>query len=477
MYIIDAYKIQRPRAVRAKGGALSYPGLKKAGGERGVTIIEAMISSTILTVAVVASLKAFYHYQEANLQAEDRSLRTVLATERIEQWKSVGAQNFVPGVNVPVMVPSVNSAGVITFTRTLVAVPATTALHVDCTINSAVAMSSGYAYALIQGAYGDAGGSALCFYDPVVRAVDDHTPGIVRLSLTIPTGMSGNLKLNLIDYGGKFREQQIVVNNVVRASYTSGQFAAPNGVTLSIPITSTDTSDGWLLVSIEQINNVASVSTVIDDYNDTTGQTKSPASAAMSIVATPPVFTDDDSDVQSIRITGPGSSAAHIRKDYDLSFASSGDTLRAWVLMDQDTGLNIKSRLRMRSGSGPWVSAVAGWAQLTMAVGASDITTATNVTLEFQQISVPNTSDLIYANQLTIDSPMKNPNAVLTWIKFEAFSQYTDTISHAPYTVTSVLTPTDNIAEAALGWQVQVTVSRPNRPKWGNVTIANTLNR
>jgi Tfp pilus assembly protein PilV len=452
---------------------------------RGISLTEVAIVVGVVSVSLLYAMRAFYSYTQANVYTNEKAIETVLATERIEEWKVVGGDNFVPGVQIPTFSKSVDANGVITFTRTLTTVPATTSLDVDCTTNTVNTQAAGYSYTLTQGTYGDAGSGNNCWFNPSTRAPGDHTAGNVKFSLTVPSSVSCTLSLNLVDLGTKLREERVIVNNVTKASYTAAQLVPPTGQTCTVNLTSNDTSSGTINVEIEQTNTTyevaGNVATILDDCNDT-GWTRFPSSIVRTVVATstttPPAITYSESDSQCLYISAPGSSGEYIYRNFNTSTASAGDSISAWIRFNADTSGGCQAYMSMPGGvSNTVTSATSGWQQMTKVLTASDIGASIRVYIYFGGLSLPNTNDRFHLNELLItSSTTTNPNAVISSFTLQSLTGFSDTSSNPPYVITSSLTPADSVPGAALGWIVTTSVSKTGS-SYQPVTISNTINR
>lgn len=450
--------------------------------KKGITLTEVAITLGVISISLLFGMKAFVGYFKSNVYTNEKSVETVLATGRIEEWKSVGGNNFVPGVQIPLFTTSVAANGVVSFTRSLYAVPATTSLQVDCTTDTIVTQTSGYSYVLTQGTYGDAGGGNNCWFDPGIRLPGDHTPGSIKFTITVPTSVSCTLTMNLVDLGTRYREERVIVNNIIRGSYTAAQLVPLAGQSVAVNLTSNDTSTGTINVEIEQTNTtyqVAGNTFVLDDCNDA-GWTDDPPSIVLSNPTTPGTpLPYTESDGQSLYVDGPGSSGQNIYRNYNTSLALAGDSITAWVRLDADTSGGIQVWMNLPSGNSNVVtSAVSGWQQLTKVLTAADIGASIPVYIYFGQLTTPNTHDRFHLNELTLQfvTTQTNPNAVLSSFTLQSLTGFTDTTTYPPYIITSALTPSDSTPGAALGWIVTVSVSKSGS-NYQPVTISNTINR
>ena len=464
--------------------------------KRGISLTEVAITLLVLSIGLLYGMKVFINYFKTNVYSNEKAIETVLATERIEEWKSVGGDNFVPGVQVPIFSSSVDGSGVITFTRNLITVPAVTQLEVNCTTNTVVTQASGYSYTLTTGTFGDAGGGNNCWFSPATRPVDDHTPGSIQFTITVPASVSCTLSMNLVDLGTELREERVIVNNIIRGSYTVAQLAPPSGQTLSVNLTSNDTASGTINIEIEQTSATYQVagntSIILDDCNDT-GWTRYPSSVTRSVVSTstttPPSLPYTESDTQCLYISAPGSSGQWIRRDYNTSTSSAGDTISAWIRFNADTSGGIQTYMNLPGGNSNTVtSATNGWQQMTKTLTASDIGSSIPLYIYFDGLTTPNTHDRFHLNEIVLtSSTVSNPNAVMSSFNLKSLVGFTDPDStpgapvappgtHSPYIITSTLTPSDSTPGAALGWIVTVSVNKSGS-NYEPVTISNTINR
>lgn len=458
--------------------------------EKGLTLVEVVITMFVLSIVMLAAVQAFFHFFKVNLLTNEKAIKSVVATERIEEWKSVKGENFAPGVLFPVYSPTVSN-GIITFSRTLVPIPAITQLEFDCTTHTVTTQNLGYNYSLVQGNFGNPGGGSPtnCWVHPLTRTPpDDTTPGNVIFSITCPSGMSGTLEMRLIDYMSKLRTERVIVNNLVKGSYTSAELAPPNGKLVSIPLTSVDTGTGNLTIEIEQTGSINNTISVVDEcFSSASSWSKYPSGVTRSNVTTPftPLpYTETDTKCMSIR--APGSSGQYVRRSLNTSAGAIGDSIIMWVYLDD----NEKCWFTTPAGSSNTVNSMTtGWQKLTKVISASsEKSSSTGITIKFEMYTIPNTSDTLHVNQVSIEKASgTNPNAVISNFALKSFTGFTDPDSaagapipppgsHYPYIITSTVTPTDDIAGAALGWLVTVTVSKQN-DKFQPVTISNTINR
>ncbi|HZM61829.1 MAG TPA: hypothetical protein VFB85_18600 [Vicinamibacterales bacterium] len=62
-------------------------------GERGASLIEAMLAAVILSVAVVAIAQLFSIGASTNVEAKSRTVAAILASQKIEQLRALGAHS------------------------------------------------------------------------------------------------------------------------------------------------------------------------------------------------------------------------------------------------------------------------------------------------------------------------------------------------------------------------------------------------
>ena len=462
--------------------------------EKGFSLVEVVITLGVLTFIMMGSYQAFLHYFKINVMTNQRAVKSILATQRVEEWKSVKGENFAPGVSFPIYTPSVSN-GTITFSRTVVNIPAVTQLEVDCTNNSTVSQNAGYNYTLIQGSYSNPGYSSPsnCWVHPTTRTgPTDTTPGNVIFVIDCPAGTSSALELQMVDYSTKLREQRVIINNLVKGNFNAAALVPPSGVTASIPLTSVDTSTGHLTIEIEQTGSVYTAITGLDDCSSTSASwTRYPSSVSRSNVTTPvaPVgYTE--TDTKCMTVYGPGTSGQYLKRKFNVSGsgAAVNDLLTVWLYLDTNQTAWFLSKGTSGGSSNTINSTTTGWQKLYRTIAAGEITSSTTMSICWDKYSLPNTSDSFYVNQVAIEKANPpNPNAVLTRFAMKSLAGFTDpdsTVgspvpppgSHYPYIITSRIVPTDTISGAALGWQVEVTVSKEN-DKYSPVTIINTINR
>lgn len=465
--------------------------------QKGFTLVEVVLTAFILSVIMLAAFSAFYNFFKVNVLMNERAIKAVLATERVEEWKSVKGENFAPGVQFPVYTPTV-SGGTITFSRTLVAIPAVTQLSVDCTTNLTLTQNSGYSYSLIQGTYTNPGygSTSNCWVHPKPpRAAGDTTPGNVVFVITCPASVSATLEMQLIDYATMQRSERVIINNLVKGTYTATDLVPPNGKSTSFPLTSVDTSTGNLTIEIEQTGIINNAVTVIDDcYSSVATWTRYPSTVTKANITTP--FTPlpyTETDTKCMSIKGPGSSGQYVRRTLNTTSASIGDSITAWVYLDD----NEKCWFNTPAGSSNTAYSdttkvygdPARWTKLSKVITASsERTTSTPITIKFEQITTPNTADTLFVNQVSVEKvTAPNPNAVISNFTLKSLVGFTDPDSspgapipppgsHYPYIITSSVAPTDVASGQPLGWVVTVTVSKQNE-KFKPVTVSNTINR
>jgi len=458
---------------------------------KGFTLIEILITIFLISIILMATVKAFFYYFKVNIMANERAVKTAIATQRLEEWKSVKGENFIPGVLFPIYKPAVStSTGVISFSRTLVSIPAVTQLQVDCTTNTALIQNSGYSYNLTTGAFSNPGyGSASnCWVNPLPpRVVGDSTPGNVIFTVDCPPGSSGVLEMQFVDYASMQRTQRVVINNLVKGTYTAAQMAPPLGITANYALTAVDTSTGHLTIEVEQTGVINNAVSVADDMLSSAGSwTKFPSSISKSNVTTP--FTPlpyTETDTKAMTVYGPGSSGQYLRRTLNTTAGTVGDTLALWAYLDT----NQKCWFSTSAGSSNTItSAVTGWQKMSrITTAASEHNSSTPVTIKFQEVTTPNTSDAFIVNQFQIEKTNPpNPNAVLSAFTFKTLIGFTDpdTATGAPvstptfgnYIVSSTVMPTDSVAGAALGYVVTVSVSKQN-DLFTPIVLTNTINR
>ena len=458
---------------------------------KGFTLIEILITIFLISIILMATVKAFFFYFKVNIMANERAIKTAIATQRLEEWKSVKGENFIPGVLFPIYRPAVStSTGIITFTRTLVSIPAVTQLQVDCTTNTALIQNPGYAYNLTTGTFANPGyGSTTnCWVNPLPpRAIGDSTPGIVVYTVDCPSGSTGVLEMQMVDYATRQRTQRVTINNLVKGTYTTAQMAPALGITANFPLTAIDTSTGHLTIEIEQTGVINNSLTVVDDMlSSSSSWTRYPSSVSRSNITTP--FTPlpyTESDTKAMTVYGPGSSGQYLRRTLNTTAGSVGDTLSLWARLDT----NQKCWFNTSAGSSNTItSAVTGWQKMSrVTTASSEHNSSTPVTIKFDGVTTPNTSDAFVVNQFQIEKANPpNPNAVISAFTFKTLIGFTDpdTSAGAPvptptfgnYIVTSTVMPTDSVAGAALGYVVTVTVSKQNE-LFKPIILTNTINR
>ncbi|MEI7904705.1 MAG: prepilin-type N-terminal cleavage/methylation domain-containing protein [Candidatus Firestonebacteria bacterium] len=456
---------------------------------KGLTLVEIIITFSVISVLLMASTKAFTQYFKANIRTNQMAIKTALATERLEEWKSVKGENFLPGVSFPLYSPQVNSStGVITFTRNVISIPAVTQLEVDCTGNSTTTQNTGYSYTLLQGGFANPGwgASSNCWVDPVTRSSGNTAPGNIKFVINCPAGITATLGMQMVDYATLARNERVVINNFVKGSYIDSDLVPPDGKTISLPLTSIDTGTGHVTVEIEQTGIINSSDYLaIDTCSSNSGWTVSSGSrTAINTISTiiPYTETDTPGKCLSIRSTLATSPKTAV-KSLNTSAAVAGDTFSAWVYLsvDQQAWFTLPS-----GNSNTCTSAVTGWQKLSRVMTAADIGNSKSFTLKFKEISTADT-EIIFLNQIgTEKATPSNPNAVLTNFNLISLNGFTDpdstsgspvTIaSHPGYIIDSVIFPTDTTAGQAVGWTVTITVSMVN-DKYKPVVLSNTINR
>lgn len=458
---------------------------------KGFTLIEILITIFLISVILMATVKAFFYYFKINILANERAIKTSIATQRLEEWKSVKGENFIPGVMFPIYRPTVNtSTGIISFSRTLVSIPAITQLQVDCTTNTALIQNTGYGYILTNGTFSNPGygSTTSCWVNPTPpRTVGDATPGKLVFTIDCPAGSTGVLEMQMIDYASMNRTERVVINNLVKGTYTDTQMAPALGISASYPLTAVDTSSGHLTVEVEQTGVVNNSLSVVDDMVSSSGSwTRSPSSISRSNITTP--FTPlpyTETDSKAMTVYGPGSSGQSLRRTLNTTAGRVGDTLALWARLDN----NMKLWFTTSAGSSNTVtSAVTGWQKLSrVTTSSSEHNSSTPVTIRFEGLTTPNTSDAFIVNQFQIEKASPpNPNAVLSGFTLKTLIGFTDPDSTAgspvttatfnKYIVTSSIMPTDSVAGAALGYIVTVSVSKEN-DLFEPIILTNTINR
>ncbi len=463
---------------------------KNLKGSKGLTLIEIVITFFIISLILMSATRAFYQFYRANIRTNQMSIKMALATERLEEWKSIKGENFLPGVSFPLYTPNINtSTGVISFSVRTVTIPAVTELDIDCTNNSTVTQNTGYACTLTSGAFGNPGfgSSSTCWYEPSTRTVaNENTPGSIRFTLDCPAGVTSILELTMIDYETASRTQRVLVNGITKASYIASDLVPPSGELCSIPLSASDTSSGHITVEIEQtgVVNNASV-TVINNFTATSGWTLSAGTGTIVNTPTTPTPYSEESTKKSYRINSATSTTTiSLSRTINTSVNQAGDYIRLWVHVDTSDKMWFTTPSgNSDTATGP----ITNWQQLTKIMSASD--DGANIPISIKYIQ--NTSShaaTVYVNELTTEaaSTATNPNAVLSRITLKSLEGFTDpdstagspvtTASHPGYIITSSLDPTNTSAGQAIGWTVSVSVSKVN-DKYGPAVISNTINR
>ena len=456
----------------------------------GLTLVELIITFFVIRIILMSTTRTFYKYLKANIRTNQMAIKTTMATERLEEWKSVKGENFLPGVSFPIYTPNVNtSTGVISFSVSIVSIPAVTELDIDCTINSMVTQNTGYSYTLTGGTYSNPGfgSSTPCWCDPAARTVaNENVPGDIAFTLNCPTGITATLELTMIDYATKARTQRVLVNGITKASYIASDLVPPNGKLCSIPLTAIDTSTGHLSIEIEQTGVVNNSSvTVINNCSSTSGWTLSSGTGTIQNTPHTPTPYSEESTPKSYRITSTTSTTPiSLSRTINTSASQPGDYIRLWVYIDT----NDKMWFTTPGGdSNIVVGPTSAWQQLTKIMTAADDGSSIPISIKYVQ----NTSShaaTVYANELTTEAATTatNPNAVLSRVTLKSLIGFTDpdstagspvtTASHPGYIITSSLLPTNTAGGQAIGWTVSVSVSKVNDP-YMPVVISNTINR
>jgi prepilin-type N-terminal cleavage/methylation domain-containing protein len=466
--------------------------MRKPNKNKGVTLVELLITTTIISVIFMASTKAFFQYFKSNVRTNQRAVKIALATGRLEEWKSVKGENFLPGVNFPIYSPNTDtSTGVISFSRQVVAIPAVTQLDIDCIFNTYTA-NSGYSYTLIGvGTYfGDPGfgSTSNCWYAPGSRTVaNENDPGNIKFAITCPAGVTAILELTLIDYATKARTERVVVNGITKESYTAANLVPPDGILCSIPLSTIDTATGSITVEVEQtgvINNAAV--TVLYDCTSTSGWTSNTGTQSVKNTPHTPTPYTEEGTKKSFRCVSAsaGTTTVSYYRNINTSTRQIGDYARLWVDVDTDDTVWFS----MPGGnSNVVVGPTAGWVQLTRIMDINDIGASKLFSINYLQNTGAHNAT-IFANQVTTEAATTatNPNAVLSHITLKTLAGFTDpdstsgspvtTASHSGYIIKSELEPTDILSGKALGWKVKVTVSKVN-DEYEPVVISNTINR
>ncbi len=468
--------------------------MPKRGGlmnaKKGFTLVEMVIMLGVIAFIMLGAYNAFLMYFKGNVLMNSRAIKSLLATQRVEEWKSVRGENFAPGVAFPIYTPYVTSAGVISIACTTVSIPAITQLEIDCTANSVMTQASGYSCSLTQGTFGNPGYGAAtnCWFHPATRAVTDTTPGDITFIINCPDAITSTLFIKMIDYNSMQRQQRILINNLVKASYVASNLAPTGGATATIQLNSIDTGTGVLTVEIEQTGAVNPDIGVLDGFSTSSANWTATGSGItksnITTLITPVGFLD--SDGMCMTVTAPTTTtatAATLRKALNISSCSpvaGTDQLVVWIAM-QDSAKVAWFQTTGGSSNTCSSAVTTGWQKLSRTITAGEITTSTAITIR-------TTSTKFLLNDFyVLDLNPPNPNAVLDHITMKSLIGFTDPDStagapvpppgsHYPYIITSTVTPSDATAGMAEGWVVSVSVSKQN-DKYQPVTVINTINR
>src|SRR5579883_2805261 len=113
--------------------------------EKGYTLYEAMMAVAVLVIGLVGLLTVVRRGLVSDVEAWDKMVKTNIALSRIEEHKAQVYGNFVPGMDLPVIVPAptVGPTPGVGFHPSGLVYSASNEIQLDCTTN-AINCDTGY---------------------------------------------------------------------------------------------------------------------------------------------------------------------------------------------------------------------------------------------------------------------------------------------------------------------------------------------
>lgn len=227
---------------------------------KGFTLLDVMIASMVLMITIVGITSFFtYLFKEIDTNRERISM-TAVAMSRLEEWRSLSYKDLTPNMQFQYFKRTVNrDNGQIVFSTHTLTVPSVNRISLTTPLKYTYTAYN-YLYNLPSGGNMLGGEDFInqVWYDGPDSTPGNNTPGLIRLTLNCPVGVSGILTIKVLDYNNKQREEKISVNGIVIKKFPAGSFrpAIPlANRTVEYTLTQEHTSTGVVNIDIQQTSD------------------------------------------------------------------------------------------------------------------------------------------------------------------------------------------------------------------------------